>query len=241
MSPPESAPRAEANLLLASLSDVAYRQVAARCEPVPMPFKDVIFRADEPIDYAYFPHRGCLSVITRMDDGTRVEVGTIGREGMVGLSLLHGVDSVPTDCIVQIEGTGMRMRRDAFEAELSENAELAHLIHRYAQVWTDQTARGGSCNGVHSVAERCARWLLLTHDRVESDLLPLTQEFLSVMLGVRRASVTLAVAGLRQAGLVDSKRGQITVLDRPGLEAASCECYAAMQSIYERLLPQIRQ
>jgi len=237
MESPGSSPRVEGNWLLAALSPDSFRRVSDVCETVPTVLRDVLIQPDAAIEYVYFPENGCLSMVTLMGDGSAVEVGTVGWEGMVGLSLLDGVDSVSTQCLVQMDGRAKRITRTDFETQVRENPEFARLLHRYAQVWTNQVARGSSCNGVHSVEERCARWLLITQDRVDSDVLPLTHEFLAIMLGVRRASVTLAAAGLQRAGLITYKRGKITVLDRKGLEDASCECYAAMRAIYTKLLP----
>jgi CRP-like cAMP-binding protein len=233
----DTAPRAEGNWLLAALSDDAYRRIAARCETVPATLHDVLYVADAPIDYVYFPQSGCLSFITVMADTLGVEVGTIGWEGMAGLPLLNGITSASTKCIVQVAGTLKRIETEAFLTELNDSDELSRLLHVYAQVWTNQMGRSGSCNAVHAVELRCARWLLQTHDRVDSDVLPLTHEFLAIMLGVRRPSVSIAAASLRKAGLIEYTRGKITVLDRAGLEAASCECYAAIHASYTRQLP----
>jgi CRP-like cAMP-binding protein len=233
----DTAPRAEGNWLLAALSADAYRRIAARCDTMPVALHDVLYEADAPIDYVYFPQSGCLSFITVMADALAVEVGTIGWEGMAGLPLLNGITSAATKCIVQVDGTIKRIATEAFLTELDESDELSRLLHVYAQVWTNQMGRSGSCNAVHAVELRCARWLLQTHDRVESDVLPLTHEFLAIMLGVRRPSVSLAAASLRKAGLIDYTRGKITILDRTGLEAASCECYAAIHESYTQHLP----
>ena len=231
------APRAEANWLLAALSDDTYRRIAARCETIPVTLHDVLYAVDAPIDFVYFPQSGCLSFITVMADALAVEVGTIGWEGMAGLPLLNGITSAATTCIVQVDGTTKRIATEAFLTELHESEELSRLLHVYAQVWTNQMGRSGSCNAVHAVELRCARWLLQTHDRVESDVLPLTHEFLAIVERVRRPSVSLAAASLRKAGLIDYTRGRITILDRAGLEAASCECYAAIHESYTRHLP----
>ncbi len=229
--------RGEANWLLAALPESSYRRLIAQSETIGLAYREVLFEAGATIDYAHFPQAGCLSMLTVMDDGNAVEVGTIGHEGMSGVSFVNLVESVPTKCIVQVDGSATRIPRVAFIAELQSSSELMGVMRRYAQVWTDQIGRYGSCNAVHSVEERCARWLVMTHDRVESDVLPLTQDFLAIMLGVRRTSVTLAASALQQAGLIDYTRGKITVLNRQGLEDAACECYPAMQAAYERLLP----
>lgn len=237
MATSQTASRDERNWILAGLTDASYTRVAALCERVPVPHKAIVIHPDEPIAHAYFPQSGCLSMVTLMEDGNAVEVGTIGWEGMSGASLIHGVASVPTQCLAQVAGEAKRIPRDAFERELRENEEFRDVLHRYAQVWTDQVGRAGSCNGVHTVEERLARWLLMTHDRVDSDVVPLTQEFLAIMLAVRRASVTLAASSLQQAGLIEYRRGRISVVDREALETASCECYSAMRAMYAARLP----
>lgn len=230
-------PRDEANWLLNALSDASYRRVADLSETVDAPRDFIVSKADGLIPYAYFPQSGCLSVISIIDGNTRVEVGTVGWEGMTGLSFLHGVDSVPTETFAQVPGVSKRIPRLAFKKELAGNPELLAIMNRYAQFWSEQTGRSISCNGVHMVEARCARWLLATHDRSGSDVLLLTQEFLSIMLAVRRASVSVAAESLRKAGLISYSRGRITVLNRCGLEAASCDCYAAIGASYDRLLP----
>jgi CRP-like cAMP-binding protein len=237
MANPEPTERVEANWLLSQLSDAAYSRVSQITESVTLRFKHILSEPDQITEFAHFPEVGCLSIITVMDDGHQVEVGTVGREGLTGICYVHGVESVPMRCIVQIAGTAKRIGRVAFAAELRENEEFAGLVHRYAQAWTNQIGRSGACNAVHSIEERCARWLLMTHDRLGADVLPLTQEFLSTMLGVRRPSVTLAAGALQKAGLIHYSRGRITVIDRPGLEAASCECYRVMHRAYQRLFP----
>jgi CRP-like cAMP-binding protein len=222
---------------LGSLPEPSYRGVADLCETVETPRDHIVSKADAVIPYAYFPQSGCLSVISVLNDTIRVEVGTVGWEGMTGLSFLHGVDSTPTETVAQVAGLSKRIPRAAFKRELATNPELTAVMNRYAQFWTEQSSRSISCNGVHTVEARCARWLLATHDRVESDVILLTQEFLAIMLAVRRASVSVAAESLRKAGLITYTRGKITVLDRRRLEAASCDCYAAIQSSYDRLLP----
>jgi CRP-like cAMP-binding protein len=239
MTIPQPTPRAEANWLLSELSDAAYARVSRITEPVTLRFKEILSEANQTIEFAHFPESGCLSVITMMDDGHQVEVGTVGREGLTGISYVHGVESVPTRCIVQIAGTAIRIRREAFVDELKRNEGFAQVVRRYSQAWADQIGQSGSCNAVHSIEERCARWLLMTQDRLEADVLPLTQEFLATMLGVRRPSVTLAAGTLQEAGLIHYTRGRIAVLDRAGLEAASCECYGAIHSSYQRLFPAV--
>src|SRR5258708_2348284 len=187
--------------------------------------------SSERLPLGYFRHRPRHS--------GRGRNGRLG--GMTGLSFLHGVDSMPAETFAQVSGMAKRIPRLAFKRELLANSELMAIMNRYAQFWMEQSSRSISCNGVHAIEARCARWLLVTHDRVESDVLLLTQEFLSVMLAVRRASVSVAAESLRKAGLISYSRGKITVLDRRRLEAASCDCYAAIQLSYDRLLPRKRR
>lgn len=230
-------PRIEPNWLLAGLSDRAYQRVTDLSETTPVSLKEILITPGVPVAYAYFPQSGCLSMIALLKRGSGVEVGTIGWEGMAGVSMVHGTATVPTRCVVQVAGSVKRITRDAFEGELRASAELRAMIQKYAQVWADQVGQGAACNGAHSIEQRLARWLLITHDRVEADVVPLSQEFLSIMLAVRRAGVTVAALALQQAGLIDYKRAKITVVDRVGLEGSACECYMAMRDMYSARLP----
>lgn len=232
--------REESNWLLASLPASSFTQFDEWCETVPTPLSMVVSEAEKRIEYAYFPLSGCQSIVT-MDDGKpQAEVGTVGWEGMSGLSLLHGVDTVPTRCFLQVAGFSKRILAVDFARQLSTNAPLLAVVHRYAQYWTEQSSVGIACNAVHSIEQRCARWLLHTHDRLVGDVMPLTQDFLAIMLAVRRASVSVAAESLQERALISYRRGRITVLDRRGLEAAACSCYEAIQASYRRLLPRPR-
>ena len=171
-----------------------------------------------------------------MTDGTTVEVGVVGSEGMVGVSLLSGDDISPHQAIVQLADGAMRMRTRAFQNAIKEDAAFTNLLLRYQQALFTQVAQTAACNRVHPVEERLARWLLLSQDRMESSELNLTQEFLATMLGVRRASVTVAALSLQTAGIITYSHGKITVLNRKGLEASSCECYEIVKKEFERLL-----
>jgi CRP-like cAMP-binding protein len=171
-----------------------------------------------------------------MEDGTVVELATVGNEGMVGLPVFLGGDTMPLKAFVQIPGDAMRMKADVFKDSVNQGSPLHGLLQRYTQALFNQVAQSTACNRVHSIEERCCRWLLMTRDRVESDGFPLTQEFLSQMLGVRRPSVSVVAAILQKAGLIRYSRGRITILDREGLEAAACECYAIIKQEFDRLL-----
>jgi CRP-like cAMP-binding protein len=235
---PEALPNgSEPNWLLAALPDSARDALLAQCERVDTPVEMIISEGNERMEYAYFPSSGCLSVVTVQSDKMEAEAGSVGWEGMTGLSLLHRVSSVPTRCIVQVGGSALRVPTDAFIEQLTTNRPLLALMHRYAQFWSEQSSWAIGCNGLHTIEQRCARWLLHTHDRVDGDVVPLTQEFLAVMLAVRRASVSLAAESLQKQGLITYRRGKIVIVDRAGLEEAACYCYGAIQSSYHRLLP----
>jgi hypothetical protein len=171
-----------------------------------------------------------------MKDGHGIEVGTIGKEGLAGGFLLLGTTSLPYQQYVQIAGYGYRMDANAFKSEAEQNHEFRDLILRYQSAFHVQTMQAAACNGLHSVSQRCCRWILMCQDRAESDIVPLTHEFLGLMLGVRRASVTEVLRPLHDRGWIQSKRGEITVVDRKSLETASCECYRIISDQQKRLL-----
>jgi CRP-like cAMP-binding protein len=175
-------------------------------------------------------------LVAALDDGATVEVGVIGSEGMVGTSVLMGSETASLEAYVQIAGSALRMKTSFLIQEAEECRELRQRLLRYAQALMFQISQSAACNARHSVEERCARWLLTAQDRVGGNHVQLTHEFLGVMLGVRRAGVTVAAGTLQSAGLIRYHRGRVTVLDRPGLEAASCECYGLANEEYARLL-----
>ena len=191
---------------------------------------------NEPIEYVYFPNSGIISLVNLTEDGGTVEAATVGNEGMVGLPLLLGTDRMIGQAITQIVGDALRMKADVFKQEVTPASPLYSLLLRYTQALMNLISQSVACNRLHSVEDRCCRWLLLCQDRVESDEFPLTQEFLAQMLGVRRASVSVVAATLQKAGLIRYRRGKITILDRLGLEAASCECYQIVKQELDRLL-----
>jgi CRP-like cAMP-binding protein len=228
--------RPSANRLLAALPRAEYLRLLPHLETVSLAQGQRLYDAHTPIPYVWFIERGVASVIRAMQDGTLIEISVIGHEGMVGLPVFLGSESTPSQALVQIPGAGLRMQATVFRREVRAGTPLHDLLHRYTQTLINQMAQGMVCNRVHSIAQRCARWLLLTHDRVSSDRFPLTQQFLAQMLGVRRASVGMVAGKLRKAGLIRYSRGVITILDRPGLEAAVCECYRIIEAEYDRLL-----
>ncbi len=224
------------NHLLAALPQEEYERLLPNLEPVSLSLKQSLYEPNEPIDYAYFINSGATSLLNLMQDGQTIEAATVGKEGMVGVPLLLGTTQIPLQVIVQIPGDGLRMKTDVFKAQVSWGCPLHTLLLRYMQTLMNQISQTSACNRLHSVEARCCRWLLMTHDRMESDSFPLTQEFLSYMLGVRRASVSEVAATLQKSGLINYHRGQITIRDRKGLEAASCECYQSTQQEFKRLL-----
>jgi CRP-like cAMP-binding protein len=222
------------NYLLRALPGEDLARLHAVLEPVQMTGGDSIYEANEQIEHAYFPVSGVISMVSAMERGT-VEVGTVGREGMAGLPLLLHTDRMPTRAFVQVPGAAFRLTARALRDALDEHGALETLLFRYAQVLFDQVAQGAACNRMHTIEERCARWILMTQDRVGDAVLPLKQQFLAEMLGAYRPAVTLAAGALQHAGLIAYVRGRITVLDRAGLEAAACPCYEITRRGFERL------
>jgi CRP-like cAMP-binding protein len=198
----------------------------------------MLYDRGAPIPALYFPIDAVVSILTTLSDGAGVEIATVGNEGMVGSSVVLGSHTMPARefCQVQVPGRLLRMDRAAFIDVLARDEPFRHVVHRYVRALFSQIAQQVACNALHSVEERCCRWLLLTHDRVQTDSFPITQEFLAQMLGVRRASVTLAAGTLQQAGLIHYRRGTMTIVDREGLEDVSCECYQVLRAEFDRLL-----
>jgi CRP-like cAMP-binding protein len=198
--------------------------------------RDPVYNSGQPIDEVHFPLVGVLSYVIRMKDGAAVEVATIGNEGLVGTQVFLGADRSPTEVFCQIESEVLRMQAEDFRRVLATLPALVDLVRRYTQALMNQISQSTACNHLHSIEQRTARWLLMCHDRVGRDDFPLTQEFLAQMLAVRRASVTVAAGILQKQSLIAYVRGQISILDRRGLEHASCECYEVVTTELERLL-----
>jgi CRP-like cAMP-binding protein len=224
------------NNLIAALPQKEYERLLPNLEPVCLSIKQVLYEPNEPIEYAYFINSGATSLLNLMQDGQTIEAATVGKEGMIGVPLLLGTNQIPLQVIVQIPGNGLRIKADVFKAEVYGGSPLHTLLLRYTQTLMNQISQTAACNRLHPVVQRCCRWLLMTQDRVESYSFPLTQEFLSYMLGVRRASVSEVAAILQKSGLIDYHRGQIIILNRKGLESACCECYQNTQQEFKRLL-----
>jgi CRP-like cAMP-binding protein len=224
------------NQLLSALPQEEFERLWPNLECVSLAFQQVLYEANQAIEYVYFPNNGIVSLVTITEDGGTVEAATVGNEGMVGISILLGVDKIPVQAISQMAGDALRMRTEVFKREITPTSSLYGLLLRYTQALISQLSQTVACNRLHSVEERCCRWLLLCQDRVRSDQFALTQETLAQMLGVRRASVSVVAAILQKAGLIRYSRGKITILDRNGLEAASCECYRVVKAEFDRLL-----
>jgi CRP-like cAMP-binding protein len=226
------------NRLLAALPQEELDRLRPALESVPLAFNQGLYDANQPISHVWFPHTGVASMVNDVPESRSVEVATVGNEGFAGIALLFGAERMPTRCLVQIPGAASRMEAAAFRGAQDANPGFRALLLRYALALLNQVAHSASCNRAHPIEERCARWLLMTHDRVNGHKhFPLTQEFLAQMLGVRRASVSVAQAMLQKAGLIRYTRGAITVLDREGLEDASCACYGIIRAEHDRLLP----
>lgn len=225
------------NKLLAALPPDVYRRLRPKLREVPLRWKDVLQRRGEPVRTIYFPTTGVCSVVLTMQDGRAVDVATVGNEGMIGFAGLVGGRETLSDVVVQV-GTGEADAIDVeeFNEEMDRHEAFSRLLARYTQVVIETMMQSLACNTLHTVQERCARWLLMTHDRVAADDLRLTQEFLAIMLGARRASVSVAAAAFERDGLIEWRRRLVRIVDRAGLEAVSCECYDSSRRLLEHLV-----
>lgn len=224
------------NLLLAALSPRELAELWPSLEQVTLEVRDPVFEAELPIRHVYFPETAVVSFVSELREGGTIEVGTAGCEGMAGLPVFLGEDRATVRAFIQIPGTVLRMDAERFVGLSSVPGAFHQTMLRYTLAFLTQVAQTAACNGAHLVEQRCARWLLLTHDRVDGDELALTHEFLAAMLGVRRAGVTIAMHALQDARLVRQARGRVVIVDRVGLERASCECYRTVRAHSERLL-----
>ncbi len=223
------------NRLLAALPPEEFDKLRPGLDLVDLELRTVLHRADDAIASVYFLESGWCSVLASMQDGDSAEVGLIGPEGLVGLPVLLGEDSSELEVMVQQPGRALRLGTAAFREALDSLPAFRTLLLRYALAHHLQVARSAACNGRHQIGQRLARWLLMAHDRAQSDTYAMTHEFMSMMLGVRRAGVTVAAGVLQRAGMIRYGGGRITIEDRPGLEASSCRCYAASRRAQDRL------
>jgi CRP-like cAMP-binding protein len=227
------------NRLLAALPSDEFARLSPYLGSTPLEQGKVLEAPGERALHIYFPWDGVCSLTTTMRDGRSVEVGTIGSEGLVGLSALYGAAFEALETVVQVPGAGATtLRVDRFMAELAAGGALRDAVQQYWQALLTLMTQSVACNALHDVQARCARWLLMTHDRVQGDTFSLTQEYLASMLGVRRPSVTVVARQLQDRGLIRYARGRVTVVDRTSLERAACECYAVVRAHFARLLPE---
>lgn len=229
-------PASGTNRLVAALPRKDRHHFLARCEPIQLRFSEILADPGERIRHVYFPTDSFISMVTPIDGRARLEVGLVGDEGMMGISLLLGVDRSPLHAVVQGSGQALRMSATAFRDELSLSAALQQSLKHYLYVNLSQLAQTAACTRFHILEPRLARWLLMTQDRAHSNTFHITHEFLAYMLGVRRVGITKAATSLQNHKLISYNRGGITVLDRKGLEMASCGCYEADKAIYARVM-----
>ena len=232
-----NAPSPHQNHLLDALPAGDYERVASHLQLIPMKLGDVLYESGAELQYVYFPTTCIISLLYVMEDGASAEIAVVGNEGILGISLFMGGNTTPSRAIVQSAGHAFRLRADLLKHEFERYGPTMHLLLRYTQALITQMTQTAVCNRHHSVDQQLCRWLLLSLDRLASNELSMTQELIANMLGVRREGVTEAAGKLQDAGLIRYRRGQITVINRPGLEARVCECYQVVKKEFDRLLP----
>lgn len=223
------------NRLIDGLPRKERARILQQCEPVDLVFGTILCEPDQPFRHVYFPLQGFISLLAPMRGHQPLEMGLIGSEGMLGATLVLGVEAVPLRGLVQGNGSALRMSAAQLKRELRDSPALLRRLNRYLYVLMAQLSQTAACTRFHEVEARLVRWLLMTHDRAHADHFHLTHKFLADMLGVRRSGVTIAAGDLQHRGLIRYTRGEINILDRKGLEAASCECYAAVVQDYEQV------
>jgi CRP-like cAMP-binding protein len=224
------------NLFLASLPREDYEHLRPHFERVTLPSRMILYEMGQPIEHCTFTDGGMTSLIIRFEDGTAVEAGVVGKEGFAGISALMGAETAGHTSMIQMPGIGVRIKSSVLREAMLKSPALLDRVLRYSQALNMQISQTAACNAHHELQERLARWLLMAHDRAESDALPLTQEFLSIMLAVRRPGVTIAARSLQGTGAIEYERGRIVVRDRRRLEEASCECYGIVRGQYQQLM-----
>ncbi|WP_235943790.1 Crp/Fnr family transcriptional regulator [Uliginosibacterium aquaticum] len=225
--------------MLAALPPTAYARIVNHLEPVNMTLGDVLYESGAQMRHVYFPTSSIVSLLYVMEDGASAEIAVVGNEGIVGVSLFMGGETTPSRAVVQSAGHAYRLKGQLLKDEFNQAGPMQRLLLRYTQALLTQMAQTAVCNRHHSLDQQLCRWLLLSLDRLPSNKLVMTQELIANMLGVRREGVTEAAGNLQRAGLIEYHRGHITALDRPGLEARACECYAVVKKESDRLLPDL--
>jgi CRP-like cAMP-binding protein len=225
------------NQLLAALPLAHLQRWLPQLEPVTMPLGHVLYESGRTLSHVYFPTTAIVSLLYVMENGASAEIAVVGHEGIVGISLFMGGESTTSRAVVQSAGQGLRLKAHLIKQEFERAGPAMHLLLRYTQALITQMAQTAVCNRHHSLDQQLCRWLLLSLDRLQGSELVMTQELIANMLGVRREGVTEGALKLQKLGLIRYSRGHITVLDRPGLEQRTCECYAVVKKEYDRLLP----
>ncbi len=223
------------NRILRALPRAEYERIGPYLEPFVLTFGEVLLEPGDATNYLYFPNNGVISMLTVLENGDVIEIATIGNEGMADLSVFLGLAVSESRLLVQVPGNAMRIGTNDFQELVRDNPVFRAGLGSYMVAMFILVSQSAACNRLHSLEERCARWLLMTHDRVDSDTFPMTQEFLASMLGVRRPSVTVAAGMLQKAGFIRYTRGKLTVLDRRGLEGSACECYSIVRKRFDNL------
>jgi CRP-like cAMP-binding protein len=224
------------NRLLVALPREEYERILPRLGHVSFKLGEVVYESGGQMDYIYFPTTAIISLLYVMENGASAEMGMAGKEGLVGVALFMGGNTMPNRAVVQSAGGAVRMKADALQEEFARGGMFQRLLLRYTQALLTQMSQTAVCNRLHEIEQQLCRWLLLSHDRLDSDELVMTQELIANMLGVRREGVTAAAGRLQEQGLISYVRGHIKILDRRGLEAAVCECYKVVKDEYDRLL-----
>ncbi|MES2685356.1 MAG: Crp/Fnr family transcriptional regulator [Pseudomonadota bacterium] len=230
-------PDPKKNQLLAALPDAEYERWLPQLEAVDLPLGTVVYESGSTLSHVYFPATAIVSLLYVMENGASAEIAVVGHEGVVGISLFMGGESTPSRAVVQSAGSGYRLPAQVIKDEF-KRAPVLHLLLRYTQALITQMAQTAVCNRHHALDQQLCRWLLLSLDRLQGNELVMTQELIANMLGVRREGVTESALKLQSLGLIRYSRGRITVIDRPGLEKRTCECYAVVKKEYDRLLPE---
>lgn len=234
--PPMTNQPRPANKILANLPDDEFEQIRPKLSAVSFPIGKILYMPEQKIEHAYFVDRGVVSLLAALEDGSTVEAGLIGPEGVAGISVVLGANSTPNQALTQSDVEALRISAADLVTEFRKSGQLRDSLLRFVHTMFTQVTQTAACNRLHTLDQRLARWLLMTQDRVISDQFTLTQEFLSRMLGVRRAGVTVAANDLRHSGLIDYHRGDIVIVDRAGLEKVSCECYRIVKHEYDSYL-----